>query len=89
MGGFAAFCRRRVDGGLPRRAVLEAAEAWLRAITRYHPPGGTSADEFLQHMPRLGDFVWELRNHRLEQLLCAPQPAVAWVQRWLTAAEGD
>ena len=69
--------------------VPEAAEAQLRAITRYDPQGGTSVDEFLQHMLRLGDFVSELRNHRLEQLLCAPHSAAARVHRWLTAAEGD
>ena len=69
--------------------VLEAAEAQLRAITRYNPPGGTLVDEFLQHMLRLGDFVWELRNHRLERLLRAPVSAPARVHQWLTAAEGD
>ena len=49
------------------RVVFEAAEAQLRAIARYKPPGGTFLDEFLQHMLRLGDFAWELRNLRLEQ----------------------
>ena len=44
-------------------------------------------DEFLRDMLRLGDFVWELGNHRLDQLLCAPHSAAAWVHRWLTAAE--
>ena len=46
-------------------------------------------DDFLHHMLRLGDFAWELRNHRLEQLLREPLSAAAWVHRWLTAAEGD
>ena len=54
------------------RLVPEAEEAQLRTIARYDPPGGTSSDEFLQHMLRTGDFVWELRNHRLEPLLRAP-----------------
>ena len=35
----------------------EAAEAQLRAIARYDPPGGTSVDNFLRNMLRLGDFV--------------------------------
>ena len=69
--------------------VLEAAEAQLRAIARYDPPGGTSEDDFLHHMLRLGDFVWELRNHRLEQLLRDPLSAAARVHRWLTATEAD
>ena len=69
--------------------VPEAAEAQLRAIARYDPPGGTSFEEFLQHMRRLGDLVWELSNHRLEQLLRAPLSAAARVHRWLTAAEGN
>ena len=38
--------------------VPEDAEAQLRAITRYDPPGGTSVDDFLHHMLRLGDFAW-------------------------------
>ena len=46
-------------------------------------------DDFLQHMLRLGDLAWELRNHRLEQLLREPLSAVARVHRWLTAAEGS
>ena len=46
-------------------------------------------DEFLQYMLRLGDCLWELRNHRLEQLLRAPHSGAAQVHRWLTAAEGD
>ena len=69
--------------------VPEDAEAQLRAIARYDPPGGTSVDDFLHHMLRLGDFAWELRNHRLEQLLREPQSAAARAHRWLTAAEGD
>ena len=69
--------------------VPEEAEAQLHAIARYDPPGGTSVDDFLHHMLRLGDFAWELRNHRLEQLLREPLSAAARVHRWLTAAEGD
>ena len=46
-------------------------------------------DDFLHHMLRLGDFAWELRNHRLEQLLRDPLSAAARAHRWLTAAEGD
>ena len=69
--------------------VPEAAEAQLRAIARYDPPGGTSVDNFLHYMLRLGDFARELRNHRLEQLLRAPLSAAARVHRWLTAAEGS
>ena len=41
--------------------VPDAAEAQLRAIARYDPPGETSVDNFLHHMLRLGDFAWELR----------------------------
>ena len=69
--------------------VPEEAEAQLRAIARYDPPGGTSVDGSIWHMLRLGDFAWELRNHRLEQLLRKPLSAAARVHRWLTAAEGD
>ena len=69
--------------------VPEDAEAQLRAIARYDPPGGTSVDDFLHHMRRPGDFAWELRNHRPEQLLREPLSAAARVHRWLTAAEGD
>ena len=46
-------------------------------------------DEFLQHMLQLGDFVWELHNHQLEQPLRAPLSAAARVHRWLNAAQGD
>ena len=59
--------------------VPEEAEAQLRAIARYDPPGGTSVDYFLHHMLRLGDFAWELRNHQLEQLLREPLSAAARV----------
>ena len=69
--------------------VPEDAEAQLRAIARYDLPGGTSVDDFLHHMLQLGDFAWELRNHRLEQLLREPLSAAARAHRWLTAAEGD
>ena len=57
--------------------VPEAAEAQLRAITRYNPPGQTSVDAFLQHMLRRGNFMWEPRNHRREELLRAPHSAAA------------
>ena len=69
--------------------VPEEAEAQLLTIARYDPPGGTSVDDFLHHMLRLGDFAWELRNHQLEQLLREPLSAAAWVHQWLTAAEGN
>ena len=69
--------------------VPEGAEAQLRAIARYDPPGETSVDNFLHHMLRLGDFAWELRNHRLEQLLYEPLGAAAQVHRWVTAAGGS
>ena len=69
--------------------VPKEVDAQLRAIARYDLPGGTSVDEFLHHMLRLGDFACELCNHRLEQLLREPLSAAAWVHRWLTAAEGD
>ena len=69
--------------------VPQEAEAQLRAIARYDPPGGTSVDDFLHHMLRLGDLAWELRNHRLEQLLREPLSAAARMHRWLTAAEGN
>ena len=47
--------------------VPEAAEAQLRAIARYDPPGETSVDDFLHHMLRL------------EQLLHKPLGAAARV----------
>ena len=43
--------------------VPEEAEAQLRAIARYDPPGGTSVDDLLHDMLRLGDFAWLPRNH--------------------------
>ena len=69
--------------------VPEEAEAQLRAIARYDPPRGTSVDDFLHHMLQLGDFAWELRNHRLGQLLREPLSAAARVHRWLTGTEGN
>ena len=69
--------------------VPEEAEAQLRAIACYQAPGGTSKDNFLHHMLQLGDFVWELRNCLLEELLHEPLSAAAQVHRWLTATEGD
>ena len=51
------------------------AEAQLCARAHYDPPGGNSVDDFLHHMLQLGDFAWELRNHRLEQLLREPPSA--------------
>ena len=71
------------------RLVPEEAGAQLRAIARYDQQAGTSVDDFLHHMLRLGDFAWELRDHRLEQLLREPLSAVDRGHRWLTAAEGD
>ena len=69
--------------------VPEEAEAQLRAKARYDPPVGTFVDDFLHHMLRPGDFAWELRNHRLEQLLCELLSAAARVHRWLTAADSN
>ena len=46
-------------------------------------------EEFLQHMLRLGDFAWELRIHRLGQLLRAPHSVADRVHRWLAPAEDD
>ena len=69
--------------------VPEDAEAQLRTRARYDPPGGTSVDDLLHHMLRLGDFASELRNHWLEQLFREPLSAAARAHRWLTAAEGD
>ena len=74
------FCSGLVPG---------AAEAQLRAIARYDPPVGTSVDDFLRQMLWLGDFAWELRNHRLEQLFHEPLSAAARVHRSLTATEGN
>ena len=37
--------------------VPDAAEAQLRTIARYNPPGGTSVDNFLHHMLQLGEFL--------------------------------
>ena len=89
MSGLVGLCGCRMDRSVCSGLVLEAAEAQLRAIARYDPPGGTSVDNFLHHMLRLGDFAWELRNHRQEQLLRKPLSAAAWVHRWLKAAEGS
>ena len=69
--------------------VPEASKAQLRAIARQDPPGGTSVEDFLQHMLRRGDFMWELRNHRLEQFLREPLSTRAELHRWLIPAEGD
>ena len=75
--------------GFCSRLVREEAEVQLRATARDDPPEGTSVDNFLHHMLRLGDFAWKLRNHRLEQLLREPLSTAARVHRWLAAAEGD
>ena len=80
-----AACTELCCSGL----VPQAAEAQLRAIARYDPPGGTSVDDYRHHMLRLGDVAWELRNHRLEQLLQGPLSAAARVHRWLTATDGS
>ena len=40
-------------------------------------------------MLRLADFVWELRNHRLEQLPRALRSVAARLHRWLTTAGGE
>ena len=65
------------------------AEAQYRAIARYDCSRGTSVDNSLHHMLRLGDFAWEPRNHPLEQFLREPLSAAARVPRWLTMAQGD
>ena len=83
MAGLMALSGCRMDGNL-LLWVSQAAEAQLRAITRYDPPGGTSVDDFLHHMLRLGDFAWELRNYWLEQPLHRFLSAAARVQRRLT-----
>ena len=89
MGGFVApACAKRTEG-FCSRLVPEAAEAQLCTIARHNPPGGTSVDKFFQHMLRLRDFVWELHNHQLEQLLRAPRSTAAREHQWLTAPEGD
>ena len=67
--------------------VHDAAEARLRTITRYDPPGGTSVDEFVLHMLRAGDFVFKLCNHWMEQLLRTPHSAATRLHRWLTGME--
>ena len=69
--------------------VPEEAEAQLRAIARYDRLGGTSVDDFLHQMLRLGDFAWELRNHRLVQLIRETLSAAARMHRRLTAADGN
>ena len=69
--------------------VPQEAESQLRAIACYDPPGGTYVDDSLHHMLQLGDFAWELCNHRLEQLLRELLSVVARVHRCLTAAEGN
>ena len=69
--------------------VPEAVEAQTHAIAGYDPAGGISVDNFLHHMLRLGDFAWDLRNHRLKQVLHEPLSSAARVHRWLTAAEGN
>ena len=69
--------------------VPDAAEAQLCTISCYDLPGETVADNFLQYMLQLGDFAWELRNHRMKQLIRMPRSVAAQVHRWLTAAEGD
>ena len=67
---------QRSRGAAPRHSPLPPAGRDLRG-------------QFLHHMLLLGDFAWELRNHRLEQLLREPLSAAARVHRWLTTAEGN
>ena len=45
--------------------------------------------DILQHMLRLGDFGWELRNHRLEQPLRTPHRTAVRAHWWPMAIEGD
>ena len=84
MGGFVGAAWTEV---FCSRLVPEAAEPQVRAIPCYDQLKETSVDDFPHHMLRLGDFAWELRNHRLEQLLREPLSAAARVHPWLTAAE--
>ena len=88
VGGLVALRRRRMDGSLLLRTGARGCGGAAPAIARYDPPGGTSVDDFLHHMLRLGDFAWELRNHQLEQLVREPLSAAARAHRWLPAAEG-
>ena len=69
--------------------VFDASEVQLSTITRYHPPGNASVDLFLQHRLFLQDFVWDLWNQMLEQLLRTSRSAAARVHQWWSAAEGD
>ena len=87
MGSLVAFRQRRVDGGLLFRA---GARGGRGTAPRDCPlrPAGEDRGEFLKHMLRLGDFAWELRNHRLQQLFRTAHRAVSRVHRWLTAAGG-
>ena len=89
MGSLMALRGRRMD----RSPLLWAgARSGRGTAPRHSPlqmPGETSVDDFLRHMLRLGDFAWELRNHRLEQLLHELLGAAARVHQWLTAAEGS
>ena len=71
------------------RLVPGAPQAQPCTIARYKPPGDASVNEFLQHRLPLGDFAWELRKQRLQQLLCAPHSVAVQVHQWLTATEGD
>ena len=89
MGSFVAFGRRRVNRGLLFRAIARSGGGAAPLDCPLRLAGRNSLDKFLQHKLRLSDFVWELRNHRLEQLLRAPHSAAARVHPWLTAAEGD
>ena len=89
LGGFVALRRRRVNRSL---LLWAGARGGRSAAPRDRPLQPTRMglrSEFLQHMLRLGDFVWDLRNHRLEQLLRTPLSAAARVHRCFTAAEGD
>ena len=89
MGGLVALRGAAWTEVICSELVPEAAEAQFRAIARYDPPRGTSVDNFLHYMLRLGDFVWELCKCRLEQLPHEPLSAGARLHRWLTATEGD
>ena len=77
MGGLLALRGRRMD----RSLLLWAGARGGRGAAPRHRP--------LRPVLWLGDFAWELRNHRLEQLLREPLSAAARGHRLLTAAEGS
>ena len=69
--------------------VFDAAEPQHRMTTRYDPRGGYLFGRGPPSHARAGDFVWELHNHRLAQVLRRPHSAAARVHRCLRATKGD